>query len=78
MWGGRSGRLRGAVKFMVNGKPHAHQGNGALKALLRELGVKPGSVAVMVNGSVVTRGAQAKCMLKAGDAVELLTFAGGG
>jgi len=66
------------MKLIVNGESHDHKGNGTLPALIAEAGADPERVAIMVNGDVVRRKEFEFLRLNEGDAVEILTFAGGG
>lgn len=66
------------MDLTLNGATHTHRGDGSLEALLREVQAQPDRVAVVVNGEMVPRPARAGVVLRAGDRVELLTFAGGG
>jgi len=66
------------MKLTVNGETHVHKGNATLPALLTELKVDGNRVAIMVNDDVVAKDERASIVLKTGDRVELLMFAGGG
>jgi sulfur carrier protein len=66
------------LALSVNGAPHQHNGNGSLASLLRELGTGRQPVAVLVNDKVVNERSRNIYKLKAGDRIEVLTFAGGG
>jgi sulfur carrier protein len=46
--------------------------------LLETLGLNPQAVAAQVNDAIVPRGAHATVVLRAGDAVEVVRFVGGG
>ena len=66
------------MKLTVNGSPHAHRGNGTVRALLREMKADTDRVAVLVNERVVSRGKFGSAKLTENDVVEVLTYAGGG
>jgi sulfur carrier protein len=70
--------LEAAMKLMVNGETHEHQGNGSIDALLEELGANKAHTAMMVNGAVVPSEEWISTTLKENDAVEMLVFVGGG
>ena len=62
----------------VNGEKYEHRGDGTIPALLAELGATPEHTAVTVNGDLVSSKDWKIFKLTGGDAVELLTFVGGG
>lgn len=62
----------------VNGEKYEHGGDGTVPALLAELGATPEHTAVTVNGDLVFSKDLKKFKLNDGDAVEVLTFVGGG
>jgi len=66
------------MKVTVNGTKHDHGGRGTVAGLFRELGVDGRRVALVINGGIVNRASRGKVRLKAGDRVEILTYAGGG
>ncbi len=66
------------MRITVNGEPFELNGDGVLPRLLEQIGAHEERVAVMVNGSVITRNRRSSCLLSEGDTVEVLTFAGGG
>jgi thiamine biosynthesis protein ThiS len=66
------------VKIVLNGEERDCPEALALPALLAELRVTPDRVAVMVNDAVVPRARRGGCVLRNGDRVEVLAFAGGG
>ena len=66
------------MRLTVNGEAHEHEGDGTLAALLVEIGVEIGRVAVMINGEVIRGKDPNEVALEEGDKVEALTFAGGG
>ena len=69
----------GAFMFLtVNGEKYEHCGGGTVPALLTELGATPGHTALTVNGELVFAKDWENFTLNNGDAVEVLTFVGGG
>jgi sulfur carrier protein len=66
------------VTLTVNGAPHRHDGEGTLASLLGELGANPRRVAIMVNDEILHGADRDRRVLKEGDRVEVLMFAGGG
>jgi thiamine biosynthesis protein ThiS len=65
------------MRLIVNGET-CETASTSLPALLAELGADAGRVAVVVNNRVIPTAERHECVLAAGDAVDLLTFAGGG
>ena len=66
------------MKLIVNDSPHEHTGDGSIPALLAELGANPEHSAVTVNGDLVFSKVWKVFKLTDGDAIEVLTFVGGG
>ncbi len=67
------------MKLVVNGEPFEHRGEARLPAVLSAYGVLPAArVAVVVNDEVVPQARREETVLREGDRVEILTFAGGG
>lgn len=66
------------MNLTVNGKSHSHSGNGAIDALVLEIGAQPDKVAILVNNEIVPRSQRGAFSLKEGDNVEIITMAGGG
>ena len=66
------------MQLTVNGDSHNHSGNGSVSTLLSELGANPDHAAVTVNGNIVFSKDWNTFKLSDGDAVEVLTFVGGG
>jgi len=62
----------------VNGEKYEHRGDGTIPALLAELGATPEHTAVTVNGDLAFSKDWKIFKLTGGDAVEVLTFVGGG
>jgi thiamine biosynthesis protein ThiS len=66
------------MELTVNGEPYDLQAPLTVGALLAQLGLTPGGVAVEVNEDVVPRGTYETHPLAAGDRVEIVHFVGGG
>ena len=66
------------MNIVVNGNSQVIKESGTLGVLLKELGMIPERVAVMVNGRIVRKDSRDSTVLKDGDHVEILTFMGGG
>jgi len=66
------------VKLLVNGEAREVPEGTSVAALLALLGVEPEGVAVEVNKQIVRRARRAEHSLKTEDAVEIVTFVGGG
>jgi len=66
------------MQLTVNGESHEHIGDGSVPALLAELGANTEHTALTVNGDIVFSKHWKNFKLNDGDAVEVLTFVGGG
>ena len=66
------------MNLAVNGKPHAHQGQGTIVELLEEFHVAPAMTAIVINGEVVRHSRWETVRLAEGDQVELIVAAAGG
>ncbi len=66
------------MELCVNGRKVEYTGANTLLAVLADQGADPGRVAVMVNDSIIKRGNVSSCMIKEGDRIEIMIFAGGG
>jgi len=66
------------MNLFVNGESHEHLGDETVAALLTELGAKPEHSALTVNGELVFSKDWKNFTFTDGDAVEVLTFVGGG
>ena len=66
------------MQLIINGEGHEHTGDGTVPALLAELGATPEHSALTVNGDLVFSKDWKTFKLTDGDAVEVLTFVGGG
>jgi thiazole synthase len=67
-----------ALRLLVNGKPESAPTGTTVAALLAQLGVDPGRVAVERNEDVVPRQTWPKAVLADGDQLEIVAFIGGG
>lgn len=67
-----------AIEIMLNGEPHALDGDARLATLLEKLEVRRKRIAVEINGEVVRKADYDRVMLSAGDKVEVINFVGGG
>lgn len=68
----------GELTVRVNGEPRSVPGGSSVAALVRLLGLTSAQVAVERNGEVVPRREHEATALAAGDALEIVTFVGGG
>lgn len=66
------------MKILLNGQSHQVAEQTTLAALLAQLKLEPRYVAVEVNWEVVPRARHAELVLHEGDALEVVTFVGGG
>lgn len=66
------------MKILLNGQSHEVAEQTTLAALLAQLKLEPRYVAVEVNWEVVPRARHAELVLHEGDALEVVTFVGGG
>jgi sulfur carrier protein len=66
------------MRLIVNGEVREQGGSATIPSLLKGLGADPERVAVMVNDEIVGRDRRDAVVLKDGDRIEVLTFAGGG
>ena len=62
----------------VNGKPREVTDGVTVSALLEELALTSGPVAVEINRAIVPRATHASHVVQAGDAIEIVHFVGGG
>ena len=63
---------------IVNGEPKQIERGTTVLGLLKSLGLQPSQVAVERNREIVPRDAHAQTQLGEGDALEIVTFVGGG
>jgi thiamine biosynthesis protein ThiS len=66
------------MKIILNGEVYDSVSGGNLLKLIEETGAVSTQVAVLVNDDVVPKDKRSSFVVKAGDRVELLSFAGGG
>lgn len=68
----------GNFQIQLNGEPHQIDGDNRLLALIEKLKLRRGRVAVEINREVVPKAQWEAVVLRAGDAVEIVNFVGGG
>lgn len=66
------------MRIQVNGEPREVAAGITVSALLLELGVEPGPVAVERNREIVPRALHPTTTLSDGDQLEVVQFVGGG
>lgn len=66
------------MELIVNGERRTFEGEPSVLDLLARLGIEPGRVAVEVNLDVVPRARLGERRLRDGDAIEIVSFVGGG
>lgn len=66
------------LEIVLNGQPRIAPAGTSVAALLSQLGLPLGHVAVEVNLELVPRARHAEQMLASGDRVEIVTLVGGG
>jgi thiamine biosynthesis protein ThiS len=66
------------MKLQINGQPREFPSSLSLAALIEELGMKQGRVAVELNRSIVPRDQWPRTQLAEGDQLEIVHFVGGG
>lgn len=66
------------VKIRLNGEEKEIADGVSVAQLLDELKIRAGRVVVELNRDIVSREAHASTLLKAGDALEIVHFVGGG
>ena len=66
------------LHITLNGKPEGVEEGSTVSALLQAKGVNPARVAVELNRRILRREEYATTRLSAGDALEVVTFVGGG
>jgi thiamine biosynthesis protein ThiS len=77
------GGLRGygffdSVKIQINGEDREITDGLSVAQLLEELKIRPARVVVELNRNILSRDVYGSCMLKQGDALEIVQFVGGG
>lgn len=70
--------MSGEVVIVVNGESRAISAGLTVKALLEELGIAQGKVAVERNRAIVPKSVWGEVSLQTGDAIEIVQFVGGG
>ena len=66
------------IRFKVNGKGYSRENSLSLTALIEELNIPSGSVAIEQNRSFIQRDDWSKTMVADGDVIELIRpFSGG-
>ncbi len=66
------------MNFVLNGKPHMHNGNGSLSALLSEIQADQEQIAIMINNDIIKKENIGNITLQDGDQIEIITYAAGG
>lgn len=66
------------MEIVVNGAPRSIPPGTSVLALLSIIGLKPGRVAVEVNGLVVPAAAHATAIIEQSSIIEIVTLVGGG
>jgi thiamine biosynthesis protein ThiS len=66
------------MKLMVNGKEMEFKDGAPVSELIGALGLSDRRVAVELNRAIIHRDAYKDTVLKDGDALEILSFVGGG
>ncbi|MHB8993567.1 MAG: sulfur carrier protein ThiS [Chloroflexota bacterium] len=66
------------AQITLNGKPESIEKGAPVVSLLQSKGVNPARVAVELNRRILRREEYATTLLSAGDALEVVTFVGGG
>jgi sulfur carrier protein len=64
--------------IQLNGEQYTVEGDASLSALLEQLKMRRGRVAVEINQAVIPRAQYDAVRLKPGDTVEVINFVGGG
>ena len=67
-----------AMNVTVNGKVRDLPEGATIEQLLGDLAIRRDAIAVEVNRQIVSRSQHADTRLREGDAVEIVTFVGGG
>jgi thiamine biosynthesis protein ThiS len=66
------------MQILLNGAPHALEGETSVRELLESLELDARRVAVEVNRRILKRSELSEIVVRDGDAVEVVTFVGGG
>jgi sulfur carrier protein len=64
--------------IQLNGEQYTVEGDASLSALLEQLKMRRGRMAVEINQAVIPRAQYDAVRLKPGDTVEVINFVGGG
>ena len=70
--------ILGHMDITLNGQTRNIPNNSSLAALVEQFTKAPARVVAELDGAIVTRDAWSRTILKAGCAVELVSFVGGG
>lgn len=66
------------ITIQLNGERHSLEGDARLTSLIEGLKLKPGRVAVELNGEIVPKARWGEVRLRDGDQLEVINFVGGG
>lgn len=66
------------MQLVLNGESHDYPHGITIADLLKRLGLTPDDVAIERNGAIIPCNLFATCTLSEGDALEIVTFIGGG
>ncbi len=66
------------MHLTINGEPREYGGAPTVLALLRELGLTEGPVAVELNREIIPRAEHATMAVRDGDVLEIVHMVGGG
>ena len=75
---GRTVGVPPSVNLTINGAERVFDHEPTIGEVLVQLGIAPSAVAVEVNRTIVPRRLHSRARLNQGDAVEVVTFVGGG
>ncbi|MGH7837698.1 MAG: sulfur carrier protein ThiS [Candidatus Binataceae bacterium] len=67
-----------AFEVLLNGEPHVVAGDAQLTALIDQLKLRRGRVAVEINQVVIPKADWSSVVLRPGDTIEIVNFVGGG
>ena len=67
-----------AFEVVLNGEPRVIAGDARLTALIEQLKLRRGRVAVEINRVVIPKAEWSAIVLRPGDTVEIVNFVGGG
>ena len=66
------------IQIQVNGELRMVPAGLTVDGLLLHLGLKPGHVAIEMNGDILPRSRHAECLVPADARIEIVHFVGGG